>query len=114
MRIRDWSSDVCSSDLLHPYAPSLRAKRSNPERFTHTLDCFASLAMTKSGCEGNNRQRSSALRPGEEGYSPSSEERCVWYECVSPCRSRWSPNHKQHTNTILMPTYSHRRNPHTT
>src|SRR3546814_10699668 len=37
MRISDWSSDVCSSDL---------AKRSNPERFTRALDCFASLAMT--------------------------------------------------------------------
>src|SRR3546814_583772 len=27
--------------------PSLRAERSNPERFARTLDCFAPLAMTK-------------------------------------------------------------------
>src|SRR3546814_14975473 len=29
--------------------PSLRAERSNPERFARTLDCFAPLAMPKSG-----------------------------------------------------------------
>src|SRR3546814_385706 len=29
--------------------PSLRAERSNPERFARTLDCFAPLAMTKQG-----------------------------------------------------------------
>src|SRR3546814_5559988 len=32
-------------DLI-AFGASLRAKRSDPERFTHTLDCFASLAMT--------------------------------------------------------------------
>src|SRR3546814_16362210 len=29
--------------------PSLRAERSNPERFARTLACFAPLAMTKQG-----------------------------------------------------------------
>src|SRR3546814_11715955 len=70
----DWCADVSSSDLkqrdgggdFHTLAPaaivaaeegvgqvhicntsSLRAQRSNPERFTHTLDCFAALAMTE-------------------------------------------------------------------
>src|SRR3546814_4895108 len=66
MRISDWSSDVCSSDLrnaafifrssvsqfvalddetapscdgaMQPSRASLRAKRSNPERFTRNLD----------------------------------------------------------------------------
>src|SRR3546814_20225849 len=27
------------------------------------------------------------------GFSRRSEERRVWKECVSPCRSRWSPYH---------------------
>src|SRR3546814_1737801 len=41
MRISDWSSDVCSSDL------------GNPERCKAALDCFASLAMTRlGGCKG--------------------------------------------------------------
>src|SRR3546814_5611456 len=70
----DWCADVSSSDLkqrdgggdFHTLSPaaivaaeegvgqvhicntsSLRAQRSNPERFTHTLDCFAALAMTE-------------------------------------------------------------------
>src|SRR3546814_17525121 len=29
------------------------------------------------------------------GHGARSEERRVGHECVSPCRSRWSPYHKQ-------------------
>src|SRR3546814_6263440 len=74
MRISDWSSDVCSSDLLlfpvilpflqfsflqHTDAPSLYA-----------LSIVIIIA---------NISRS--------------EERRVGKECVSTCRSRWSPYH---------------------
>src|SRR3546814_3146636 len=60
MRISDWSSDVCSSDL-----PGLRW--------------------------GNAiwiRPKSPSLSRGAR-----SEERRVGKECVSTCRSRWSPYH---------------------
>src|SRR3546814_2210751 len=33
------------------------------------------------------------LRPGEHGLQVRSEERRVGKECVSTCRSRWSPYH---------------------
>src|SRR3546814_16305361 len=46
--------------------------------------------------------RGSALRPGyrntpaaTKGHSMRSEERRVGKECVSKCRSRWSPEHKK-------------------
>src|SRR3546814_5737336 len=71
MRISDWSSDVCSSDLpweslvadiydvIVSYVPSRRAM----PRYV----------------EGSTQTRS--------------EERRVGKECVSTCRSRWSPYH---------------------
>src|SRR3546814_3389669 len=63
MRISDWSSDVCSSDL-------------------------------RDGAFRDPRP-AIARQPGEEGApAPQrSEERRVGKECVSTCRSRWSPYH---------------------
>src|SRR3546814_4183790 len=65
MRISDWSSDVCSSDLTSPYC-----RRAPP----------------RAGREAIARPRL-WLAPGR------SEERRVGKECVSTCRSRWSPYH---------------------
>src|SRR3546814_5868212 len=72
MRISDWSSDVCSSDLCQfPRAGAISAPygRSAPSRFA----------------------RQATAAPG--GDTPRSEERRVGKECVSTCRSRWSPYH---------------------
>src|SRR3546814_1099595 len=78
MRISDWSSDVCSSDLQRDavfqrqrradgaaqlYWPTPMATRAQPKDATHEV---------------------TAIR---------SEERRVGKECVSTCRSRWSPYH---------------------
>src|SRR3546814_10719001 len=63
MRISDWSSDVCSSDLA-------RASGSDDRLF---------------GFEQGRR-----LPDFDLGRS---EERRVGKECVSTCRSRWSPYH---------------------
>src|SRR3546814_8314496 len=79
MRISDWSSDVCSSDLgsrLRPRAQRLRfgqAARGLPRR--DLIQRFLSE---------NPQRRESKSR---------SEERRVGKECVSTCRSRWSPYH---------------------
>src|SRR3546814_9241137 len=85
MRISDWSSDVCSSDLLSivPAAsigPGARlAGRLLAElRLPQTLDNFESVAA-RSAPDGATFIRS--------------EERRVGKECVSTCRSRWSPYH---------------------
>src|SRR3546814_10348030 len=89
MRISDWSSDVCSSDLHSEVDQVLRSP-------------VAQLQYTK---------RMDAMRPAWRDHAASaylegviafvdgpphqkrSEERRVGTECVSTCRSRWSPYH---------------------
>src|SRR3546814_1314051 len=72
MRISDWSSDVCSSDLeLFPY--------SRPRLFQFPFEQI----------EPRNR----GGRGGKSRALVRSEERRVGKECVSTCRSRWSPYH---------------------
>src|SRR3546814_8390420 len=71
MRISDWSSDVCSSDLSVP--PVRTAARGVATAF---FDVTANVVF---------QQRLAPLRAGR------SEERRVGKECVSKCRSRWSP-----------------------
>src|SRR3546814_4870572 len=79
MRISDWSSDVCSSDLvavvtLVAVFVVIRhrdAGRSQPGGGIRTEH-----ALTRHQLEANR-----------------SEERRVGKECVSTCRSRWSPYH---------------------
>src|SRR3546814_6212391 len=88
MRISDWSSDVCSSDLA---------------------------SLVGGGCTSGYRLMMSAMDPPlhermyeglKEDYlaghfvpgkkidiQDRSEERRVGKECVSTCRSRWSPYH---------------------
>src|SRR3546814_16603461 len=94
MRISDWSSDVCSSDLN--VGPG-------------TANFVQGPAMTVTqGEQALLAGRDSVLRAvvagtqlfigGEMGIGRS-EERRVGKECVSTCRSRWSPYHsKKNTN----------------
>src|SRR3546814_12230987 len=87
MRISDWSSDVCSSDLSsgNTGGTYLRSQR----------EIQPSMMGLKNAklCSFDSRN-DSARR---------SEERRVGKECVSTCRSRWSPYHstKKHTPTQL-------------
>src|SRR3546814_9797402 len=80
MRISDWSSDVCSSDLGRP------------------------PGSISSSASARERRRSVRSRPGAHdppgGWHihkrceiPDPEERRVGKECVSTCRSRWSTYH---------------------
>src|SRR3546814_2427385 len=72
MRISDWSSDVCSSDL-----GELIRLHAEPLAVSNIwFQC--ALAGVCGAC----------LRS-----SGRSEERRVGKECVSTCRSRWSPYH---------------------
>src|SRR3546814_20274353 len=106
MRISDWSSDVCSSDL--------------PEVRFRSLGSPVGFAGDGSGAKPsrkmigpNNRYAkyecltrlpelidNDAAQPAEPGIGlrrlmpvKRSEERSVGKECVSTCRSRWSPGH---------------------
>src|SRR3546814_15248345 len=98
MRISDWSSDVCSSDLNEAIF------------FARQTGCAISLIASQFGI---SKTRVSQIVQAEEqrnihhpwsGHLPRralsgvilglrSEERRVGKECVSTCRSRWSPYH---------------------
>src|SRR3546814_982871 len=72
MRISDWSSDVCSSDLP---------------------DGMIELHVRHVAGGGFTSWVSDQLQVGERLRIERSEERRVGKECVSTCRSRWSPYH---------------------
>src|SRR3546814_14971075 len=102
MRISDWSSDVCSSDLpeIAPTPPDLsgRVGRLCDRRLDRRaagagLTCPA--AKKKAAFrEGRPPLFGSVIAPkGCDLLRFSSEERRVGKECVSTCRSRWSPLH---------------------
>src|SRR3546814_8218566 len=81
MRISDWSSDVCSSDLVaDPLADQDRRARDRASCCTTT----GAPAVASAGSPDGSRRPTRASR---------SEERRVGKECVSTCRSRWSPYH---------------------
>src|SRR3546814_19769118 len=110
MRISDWSSDVCSSDLpeAHYTAPMSKAlplhvivlaagqgtrmKSAQPKvlqrlggrpMLGHVID--AARSLDAAGVHVVIGHGADAVR--------RSEERRVGNECVSTCRSRWSPEH---------------------
>src|SRR3546814_2371771 len=83
MRISDWSSDVCSSDL--------RKKRSYDRRSVKKNKIY--IVMRKKIVAGNWKMNND-YQEGMTLFSEiRSEERRVGKECVSTCRSRWSPYH---------------------
>src|SRR3546814_12237194 len=81
MRISDWSSDVCSSDLCNRVAVLSRC-RGSPA----TSRCL----------RGKKRALPNSTVRWAGGWR--SEERRVGKECVSTCRSRWSPYHQKKKN----------------
>src|SRR3546814_1591888 len=87
MRISDWSSDVCSSDLLDE---TRRAFVSAAAKIGAIELELAATAAFLHDCEGYNSHDGRG-DPWKE--TERSEERRVGKECVSTCRSRWSPYH---------------------
>src|SRR3546814_14775393 len=101
MRISDWSSDVCSSDLgardqiravgsstVFPFATAVAEQlvNNNPGMKSPIIESTGTGAGMKLFCAGVG-----AGHPDIE--DARSEERPVGKECVSACRSRWSPYH---------------------
>src|SRR3546814_20817033 len=85
MRISDWSSDVCSSDLKGTRGP---------------------VAIAPDDLITQNPKSKTTLAPSSAARMPSwinlpstrrSEARRVGKECVSTCRSRWSTYHYKKT-----------------
>src|SRR3546814_13500577 len=100
MRISDWSSDVCSSDLALPGDLVLDAVEQCAAKGIRALVIF-SAGFNEAGDEGIARQArlreivdSTGMRiVGPNCLGVRSDERPVGNECVSTCRSRWSPYH---------------------
>src|SRR3546814_15672368 len=108
MRISDWSSDVCSSDLLIRKSWALNRQR-RPEESVYLVtdgqvveggDQLASdfLSLIIFRYIPNRTVPSEILRDESQAIAAvifkrlrRSEERRVGKECVSKCRSRWSP-----------------------
>src|SRR3546814_13654106 len=97
MRISDWSSDVCSSDLrgshTHTLVPDPKDKANVYIYVSGTS--FVRQADELPGCSGlgPDEDKNTALFRIEVIKVPlaRSEERRVGKECVRTCRSRWSP-----------------------
>src|SRR3546814_10696106 len=85
LRISDWSSDVCSSELVGDY------KRPKELRSKAAADYHESVMLVTNIRE--NGDPIGALPDGEMMFhtdtSYRSEERRVGKECGSTCRSRW-------------------------
>src|SRR3546814_2829307 len=87
MRISDWSSDVCSSDLADQVAQTLGAQIVSRDSIS-MRQLPAPLQQTLATLQVG--QTTQPFGAENEGISVRSEERRVGKECVSTCRSRWS------------------------
>src|SRR3546814_5748044 len=101
MRISDWSSDVCSSDLLGislgEISQEFGISHRTAQRMTSALeDNFANVVVVE---DDDRRRRWRIQSPIPERLQPRQENtieigRASCRESgVSTCRSRWSPYH---------------------
>src|SRR3546814_11170018 len=90
MRISDWSSDVCSSDLWVCTTCWTEILKREAPAVIHAFFAIGTNTCRKievglMTCPAQNKRRSAERRVGKE--------------CVSTCRSRWSPYPSTHNNT---------------
>src|SRR3546814_18517210 len=99
MRISDWSSDVCSSDLKG------RSIKDTINQISPTIaSAFETLKLTLGG-NGDLQTRAQDLQTTIGGLQDTinqsrtavyrSEEHRIGKACVGTCRSRWSPYHSK-------------------
>src|SRR3546814_12889089 len=98
MCISDWSSDVCSSDLgADGRAASAAGDGPARVRIVGTVDqsshAEAERADLRPAEYGSERVEAHVEHGAPNAAPVRSEERRVGKECVSTCRSRWSPYH---------------------
>src|SRR3546814_11270242 len=96
MRISDWSSDVCSSDLEFVESVGRMALDHAGEHIAEPGIGFDAVELGGLDQRANHGPAmTAAVASGEQMVFPAerSEERRVGKECVSTCRSRWSPYH---------------------
>src|SRR3546814_10859198 len=88
MRVSDWSSDVCSSDLTHVRVAGAVAIEQQRDH-----DIGGERKRADRPHRLGMRRRPGDEAPDRRSENPRSDERRVGKECVSTCRSRWSPYH---------------------
>src|SRR3546814_11494492 len=99
MRISDWSSDVCSSDLVALEESPMRANDEDLAKLSNAVSCAGSHFdiehdRTRNLCLAIAAiSKNVALQIFVQLLLTRSEERRVGKECVSTCRSWWSPYH---------------------
>src|SRR3546814_8145360 len=95
MRISDWSSDVCSSDLIAD--DGFESAENRIERRAQAINREIAGKHRAIRAEQINDLPDYPFIgfhcPGNAAHTNRSEERRVGKECVSTCRSRWSPYH---------------------
>src|SRR3546814_20279422 len=104
MRISDWSSDVCSSDLganvsyevdlFGRVSRSVEAARGDTEAAEANADAVRVIVAADTTQAYADAASGAARRDGARrivGLLGRSEERRVGEGCVSKCRYRWSP-----------------------
>src|SRR3546814_13747909 len=104
MRISDWSSDVCSSDLTSPVSAlrwmagscvtdSDQTVLGKITSTSHDPELLRRLLRAKDRMDAASHEAWPVQRLARGSHVSRSEERRVGKECVSTCRSRWSPYH---------------------
>src|SRR3546814_6697097 len=96
MRISDWSSDVCSSDLfenitfdkfIRPYIDSVDKARAMVQQINKAAETDGFRPIIFDTIVNQDIREILATSNGR------SEESRVGKECVSTCRYRWAPYH---------------------
>src|SRR3546814_15535603 len=109
MRISDWSSDVCPSDLraciLRAYFCGCGRRKVERLETARLLIATAEAGRLRGSLPSERRyleqvelgivEVRGVLRGISLGQRARSEERRGGKECVSTCRSRWSPDHEK-------------------
>src|SRR3546814_17358982 len=108
MRISDWSSDVCSSDLAQRGPPLIGAAPENAhhqhreERRGGKRERRRHHEQNVGGLAGRHPGR--GKRHGQQQYR--SQERRVGKECGRTGRYRWSAYHEKKTVREVVPSYT--------
>src|SRR3546814_11809572 len=97
MRISDWSSDVCSSDLLRELDVLQRLARKLVEAVL-LLPVAQPIIVAVPPVEAHRQLPHRRIPPRPHVrqntlHNPRPEARRVVNDCVSTCKSRWSPDY---------------------
>src|SRR3546814_15827233 len=106
MRISDWSSDVCSSDLAEARAAAKRDQEQKQRAditalaeqddgvLSHDVKLEAIEAKVPDSGADDRRITVTCSIVAFRDTAPRTEERRGWKGCASTCRSRWSQYHE--------------------